>query len=95
VRQDFSTTFEDSIGSVFNHGRRVTISGREQNAIKIFAYPTGKYPLNELNLGPPGSGSISARYHTDPDPVLDPDVAPDPSIIKQKKVRKTLIPTVL
>jgi hypothetical protein len=32
----------------------------------------------------------------DPDPLvkgMDPD--PDPSIIKQKKIRKTLIPTVL
>jgi hypothetical protein len=32
---------------------------------------------------------------TDPDPVLDPDVAPDHSITKQTKIRKTLIPTVL
>jgi hypothetical protein len=59
VRQDFSTTYEDSIGSIFQpwetgYYMRAT---RKQNAIKIFAYPTGKYhsayspyALNELNL---------------------------------------------
>jgi hypothetical protein len=67
VRQDFSTTYEDSIGSIFNHGRRDIISGREKNAIKFFACPTGKYhsayslyALNELNVEP--SGSNFARY---------------------------------
>jgi hypothetical protein len=32
----------------------------------------------------------------DPDPLVrGPDLAPDPSLIKQKIVRKTLIPTLL
>jgi hypothetical protein len=40
-------------------------------------------------FGPPGSGSISQGMDLAPDPDLDP------SITKQKKVRKTLIPTAL
>jgi hypothetical protein len=42
-------------------------------------------PPDPRDFGPPesGSGSISQRYHMDP----------DPSIIKQKIVRKTLIST--
>jgi hypothetical protein len=36
-------------------------------------------------FGPPGSGSISQRYRYGTDP------EPNPSIIKQKIVRKTLI----
>ncbi len=40
---------------------------------------------------------MSGLLDPDPDPLVrgtDPDPAPDPSIIKQKIVRKTLIPTV-
>jgi hypothetical protein len=49
-------------------------------------------------LGPPGSGSTIQMYGSgsrfmDPDP--DHGLDPDPSIIMQKIVRKTLIPTIL
>jgi hypothetical protein len=59
VRQDFSTTYEDSIGSIFQHGRRDIISEPQENKmqLKFCARPTGKYhsayspyALNGLNL---------------------------------------------
>jgi hypothetical protein len=59
VRQDFSITYEDSIGSIFKPWETgyYIRAPREQNEIKIFACPTGKYhsayspyAQNELNL---------------------------------------------
>jgi hypothetical protein len=98
VRKDFLTTCEDSIGSIFYHGRRDIISGREKNAIKIFACPTGKYhsayslfALNELNVEPPGSGSISARYGSG----SGFGSGSGSFYYQAKKVRKTMIFTVL
>ncbi len=44
-------------------------------------------------FGPPGSGSGSISRGMGPDPAPDPGL--DPSIIKQKIVRKSLISTVL
>jgi hypothetical protein len=61
VCQDFSTTYEDSIGSIFQPwvtGYYIRAT-REQNAIKNLACLTGKYhsayspyALNKLNLAP-------------------------------------------
>jgi hypothetical protein len=59
VRQDFSTTYEDSIGSIFQPWERgyYITAPREQNQIKIFACTAEKYhsayspyALNVLNL---------------------------------------------
>jgi hypothetical protein len=76
------------------------ISGREKNAIKIFACPTGKYhsayslfALNELNVGPPGSGTISARYGSGSG--FGSGCGIGSFDHQAKKVRKPLMPTVL
>jgi hypothetical protein len=59
VRQDFSTTYEDSRGTIFQPWETGYFNGtpREQNAINFLACPTGKYhsayspyTLNDLNL---------------------------------------------
>jgi hypothetical protein len=59
VRQDFSTTFEDFTGSIFQPYEMASYirAVREQKAIKFFACQTEKfhcayspYALNELNL---------------------------------------------
>jgi hypothetical protein len=59
VRQDFSTSCEDSIGSIFQPWETgyYIRAPREQMQIKLFNGPTGKYhsayslyALQELNL---------------------------------------------
>jgi hypothetical protein len=46
-------------------------------------------------LGLPDPDPLVRGMDPDPDPAPDPDSDPDPSIILQKKIRKTLIPTIL
>jgi hypothetical protein len=46
-----------------------------------------------LGLQDPDPDPLVRGMDPDPDPALDPD--PDPSIIMQKIVRNTLIPTIL
>jgi hypothetical protein len=63
----------------------------------------GRTPFSASSLRPLAELRIRIRMFLglpDPDPIIrgtapDPELDPDPPIVKQKMVRKTLIPTVL